>query len=122
MNKLILTTAIGLSMLATPVAAADGTMTPGASTVGDQRTFPGADRSRSYDRSPGYDRGYDNSNPATADPHLGPQGGSDDGGGAGSDGDGAGAGSDGAGGDGAGAGAGGGDGAGGAGGGGSDGG
>ena len=100
MNKLILTTALGLAILATPAIAADSTTTAGSGTFSDQRMLPGGYNSHSYD----------NSVPATADPHLGPQGGSGDGDG-GASGDGAG------GGDGAGAGAGaGGDGAGGSGG------
>ena len=101
MNKLILTTAMGLAILATPAIAADGTTTTGSGTFSNQRMLPGGYNSRSYD----------NSAPATADPQLGPQGGSGEGDGGASGGDGAGAG----GGDGAGAGAGG-DGAGGSGG------
>ncbi len=100
MSKLIMTTAIGLAMLASPALAADATTTTGADAVGNQQVYPYSDRSRSYDTiNPAP---TDPHSGALAHPHAGPQGGSgDDGDGSGGSGDGDGAGA-GAGGDGAG--------------------
>ena len=61
MSKLIMTTAIGLAMLASPALAADATTTTGADAVGNQQVYPYSDRSRSYDTI----------NPAPTDPHSG---------------------------------------------------